>query len=368
MIWTEQDLEIISKMKQDSTITWSEIAQFFSERYQEKVTREAVRSVMRRERKKALVPDRSQHQAASFITAYGSPENMYERVPQTTSLRSFNVPSEKPEFAKPTTIAVDGLAILADIHVPYHSNELVNRCLTVMNQLQVYDLCIAGDLTTQDAVQKQYPRTSEVVPFNVEMQRMGDFLIELCERMAENAQMHGYAGKPTLYICSGNHDEKAAKAMDAPLRLQSLVFMGLAGRAPACTIVVTEYDYFDFSINGKEWRVGHLDRYKSRPGEAARLIAETHQKNVAVGHDHMQGFTSTNDGRFLAVSIGAAFEIDENGHSPFWYSMRRNTAFRPMQQGFLVVSLGVPYLFNQFGTSAMSGGLTWEQWDEGFNS
>jgi hypothetical protein len=352
--WTSTLIATVEQMH--DSMSWNEIAVALNTEYGVSLTGEAVRSVIRRRRKTAsdaaLKPERV------MVTGYKA-----ERVSPSTS---FNVPSHPVQFERPITYRLDGLAVLADVHIPYHSNALVQHCLDVMRQLQVVDLCIAGDLFTMDSVQMAYPKTSEVVPFNEELALGGKFLLELTKQMSLMARQLGYSRPPVLYICSGNHDEKPAKKLDTPLRLQSLIHMALAGQRPDCEIIVTEYDYFMFEIYNKPWRIGHLSQYKSRPGEAARAIAETHGCNVAVGHDHMQGFTSTMDGRFLAISVGATMEITEDGRSSFWYSERRLNAFRPMMQGFLVISNGVPYLFNRTGTAALSGGLTWEEWDAGF--
>lgn len=354
--WTSTLIATVERMHHDS-MSWNEIAAALNTEYGVSLTGEAVRSVIRRRRKTAS--------DVKTATAYTGKSEAYtaERIET-----GFNVQPHKTQFERPTVYALDGLAIMADVHIPYHSVDIVKHCLEVMKQLQVIDLCIAGDLFTMDSVQLGHAKTSEIVPFNAEVELGGEFLLQLTSEMALLAKELGYSRAPVLYICNGNHDERVAKKLDTPFKLQSLIHMALAGRIPACEIVVTEYDYFMFSIFGKPWRVGHLSKYKSRPGEAARGIAETHQCNVAVGHDHMQGFTSTTDGEFLAVSIGASMELDEDGRSPFWYSERRMSSFRPMQQGFVVVSNGVPYLFNRNGTASLSGGLTWKEWDAGFVS
>jgi len=65
------------------------------------------------------------------------------------------------------------------------------------------------------------------------------------------------------------------------------------------------------------------------------------------------------------VSIGSMIDVNEQGRSPLWYAERRLNAYKPIQNGFLLLDEGVPYLFNESGSSSLNGSKPWSYWERG---
>ena len=252
-----------------------------------------------------------------------------------------NVPPSMPP--RPLTLTSDVLLVMADLHVPYHSAPLVDMALRMLQRHGGGEVVIIGDLGNFDAV-SQHPKNAEVVDLETELDTIGRFLSKLS---------HHATG---LTISNGNHDERLARKLDARFSLERLIHAALHEYPLACDLRVTEYDYV---LYRETWAFGHLSAFSRRPGEVARKIADRYRRNVAVGHDHIQGFTTTFDGKYLALSIGCMAHVDQYGYSKFWYKERRFTDYPPIQNGFLILDHGVPYLYNATGLSVLNGSIPW---------
>jgi hypothetical protein len=304
-------------------LTYSMIADHLSVRLGRIFTDEQVRSAMRRAEKRA----------------------------QYDSYRATRFPVEAKEraFSARLDVSLDSVTVIADLHVPYHSPSMLQRVIDMSALLSSRDLVIAGDLFNFDSVSK-WPNSSEPESLQTELITAGELLLELSRHYDR------------MYILSGNHDEWLGRAANAHLRMNDLVSMALARNTLSCSLTVTDYDYMYANVYGQPWVFGHLSQFSKRPGEIARKISERHSRNVAVGHDHIQGYTSSEDGKFLCVSIGAMISLDDDGSSPMWYKERRLNSFAPVQNGFLILDKGVPMLFNEFGSSSLNGNRNWSHW------
>jgi predicted phosphodiesterase len=260
--------------------------------------------------------------------------------------KDFPVSPKDRSFADPLSLTLDNLTVVADLHAPYHSPYMLQRMLDRSLAHGSETLIIAGDLYNFDSV-SPWPSQGQVDSFREEIEVAGDVLLTLSHYFS------------AIYVCNGNHDERLSRRAAADIGLNELVTLSLDREVPSCPIYTTEYDYIRVQTASQPWVIGHLSSFSRRPGEAARRIAERYQANVAVGHDHIQGYTSTSEGAFLCVSVGSMIDIDDQGRSSLWYKERRLTDFMPVQNGFMIIENGVPWLYNKDGLSSLNGGLPW---------
>lgn len=321
MEWTEDLLKELSERRKSDS--YGTLASELTSRYGDFYTGEQVRSALRR-------------YAARINTE------------RERSYRQISVPSKPRAFDKPLRIVEDTVSVVSDLHAPYHSPEMINRMLTISQGFNSKHLVIAGDLFNFDSVSNWGNPAGET--FKDELKSAGDLLMQMSDYFE------------SITICNGNHDERLARKLDANVSTEDLVLMALGRHIPNCVIQTTDYDYLFAEIAGRPWAFGHLSGYNRRPGEVAKQLANKYQCNVAVGHDHIQGYTSTEDGRWLCMSMGSMLDIDNEGMSSLWYKERRFNNYAPFVNGFLVVSQGVPYLFNKNGSSSLNGGMDWSYW------
>ena len=303
---------------QSAGYTYREIADILTQEAGEKITRVAVKSAMRRQkftRKDDALPD------------------LPDRVKLET--KSF--------------------AAASDFHVPYHSKTMINHMLAMMTRFDVDTLIINGDLSNQDQI-SDYPNNSPLqLPFHEEMMLCGDMLVSLDEELSKISRT------PRLVITSGNHDERAAKRLGQDVRLEGLIYYMLAGRRLRSELILTSYDHCLINCDGAPWIIGHGNSFVRRPGDLAMRLAQKYRANVAVGHDHNLGFTSTPDGEFLAVSMGSMVDIGEKG-TKLWYAERHLSTYPKVRNGFLLVKNGIPFLFDEYGSTALNGRRPWSFW------
>lgn len=315
MIWTTDKLDIARMLIRHQS--YKEAALKFSSIVNESISEEQLRSALRR-------------------------HNLQKnRLPDTLN-------PHKPTFDNPLHINADNVAFISDLHVPYHSKTMLEHLCYIADTMKINTLCILGDLFNLEAA-SHYAMYGDSDPIQAELEAVGDVLSFLSTRFAY------------IYITSGNHDERFQRRAQMPLTLRNLIDMSLAGNETDGRIVVTEYDYMSVTTHSQRWIGGHPSVSSKYPGEVAQRLASKYKANVAVGHDHIIGFRSTEDGNYLGVSIGCMISLD-NGSSPMWYKQRRLNLYQDFKNGFLAIVDGMPWLFNAYGSTCLNGIRTWEWW------
>lgn len=320
--WTPDRIQAAQELTDEKS--YSQIAEALGDRWNTVLSDEQVRSALRRHKR------RGEYAQARMLPRIIPP------------------PIERP-FDGPLYVRSQHALIMTDLHVPYHNAGFLDRALHTGRMFNCEDVFILGDLFNNDSVSR-HPRNTPMTSLRDDMEAAANVLLSIAS--VDNVKR--------IIINSGNHDEWLARSADAQFDLRSFIYGALGGRELDCELLVTERDYV--YVND-DWVFGHLSSYSKRPGEAARKIAEKYNKNVAVGHDHIQGFTTTSDGKYLAASIGCMVQADQEGTS-FWYKERRLNAFPETVNGFMVLDRGLPYLFNVNGLSALNGGLQWASFEQ----
>jgi hypothetical protein len=324
VVWNSTLYNEINRMQDESSLplTYKMIAEALSKKYAILFTEEQVRSALRREARRNDYAEQKQR---------------------------FGVEGRGKAFSAPLDLSMGSVTVIADLHVPYHSAAMLGHMIRMSELMHSRHLVIAGDFFNFDSV-TGWPRVSEPDSLQEELEIGGSVILELSQHF------------DTIYFLNGNHDERLGRSANAHITMSNLVAMALGHCRTGCKIITSDYDYMYAAVSGQPWVFGHLSQFSKRPGEAARKIAEKYGCNIAVGHDHIQGYTSSEDGSLLCISVGAMINLDEDGRSPMWYKERRLTSFAPVQNGFLVLEEGVPYLFNSQGSASLNGSRDWSYW------
>lgn len=320
MSWTPELLAIAQKMSEDHT--YNQIASYLSKREGVPYTKTSVRSALRRYRE-------GKHYAMNDMP--------------DTKMRPFEAPLYMEEGA---------YLILSDIHLPYHNSEFIILALQTAKIHGVTRVIIIGDSLNLESVSSYEKSPNESLEEEIDL--LGELLVYILS----------FDNIEEVIICSGNHDERLQRKLGTTeLGVSKLVELALFGRDYYGQVIVTDYDYV---YVGDNWLVGHLSTFSRIPGNAASKLATRHRRNVAVGHDHMQGYMSTSDGEYIGISVGSMIAKDKNGRSPLWYRERRLSTYPEIANGFLILYYGVPYLYNDRGRSSLNGGESWSNLREVF--
>lgn len=287
---------------------------------------------------------------ASIISLMGISDARYRAYRSETApvlaanpLQSVDIPAPYPRPFPEALRAPDANAlIISDPHAPYHNRALYAVALAVAGALGIRRTCFTGDLFNLDGINR-HPKTGPDTNPEVDILIGGGILLAASAVMDE------------LYVMKGNHDANMAKRLDKKFPLRMLVSAALNGRRPGCRVFVTDRDWIHL---GETWDVGHLSQYARYPGKKAASIAERRQRNVAVAHDHIQGFMSTSDGKYMGVSTGSMLLKNR-----FWYKEEALNDYPDWTNGFLIVKDGMPLLFNETGASPLNGARPWGYWE-----
>lgn len=256
---------------------------------------------------------------------------------------SFSIPAPQPRpFPKPLRAPDENALIVGDLHAPYHNRAFYAVALAVAQAMGIRRTCFIGDIFNLDSINR-HPKTGPDTDPEVDVIVGGGCLLAASQVMDE------------IYIMKGNHDANMAKRLDKKWPMRLLVSAALNGRRPGSRVFVTDRDWIHL---GESWDIGHLSQYNRKPGAKAASIAERREKNIAVGHDHFQGFMSTADGRHMGISVGSMLLKNH-----FWYKEESLNDFPHWANGFLIVKDGVPLLFNEHGSSPLNGSKSWGYWE-----
>lgn len=222
-------------------------------------------------------------------------------------------PALPTSFDRPLTLEAKTTLVIADIHVPYHDQGLIDSILRRHGD-EIEQIVIAGDLFDFSQISR-HPRDTHQPKIETELTLAGKLLAVL-------------ASFAPVYVCQGNHDERFALKLDTPVPLRRLVYAAIGDSFLHHKIVVTDYDFVRI---GDNYIVGHLSQISRKAGAIAAQIADTRKRHVLAGHDHIRGVVVSKLG-WVGASIGCVAD-----YKKFWYSERRLSTFREMQQGYAII-------------------------------
>lgn len=233
----------------------------------------------------------------------------------------------------PLSVPYADALVIADLHTPFQNKELLNIAIQTAIQRGITQVDIAGDLHNFNALSTL---------------NKGEVVTDIETDIAHSRQILNVLAYhfDKIYLTSGNHDEYYPKKHK--ITFQELIYDVVLNGKLSNQVTATNYDWL---YRGDDWMIGHLSAYDETPGLIAATIAEMTNKNVAVGHDHIQGYKYADNGR-IGISIGAMLTPDR-----FWYKHRRLSTFPPFGLGFLLLINNKSFLFNEHGGMILNGNL-----------
>jgi predicted phosphodiesterase len=268
-------------------------------------------------------------------------------------LRLYKASIMHPQIPEPSDILFDevihlpndhNITIIADLHAPYQNAPLLRQVFRLSEIAGVDELDIAGDLHNF-AELSSLTRHEKVVPYTTDIDHSRNMLYTALNFF------------DTITIDLGNHDEYYLKKKSSTHKelIHDVVLRGHY----IDRVNVTEYDYH---LRGDSLLIGHLSSFDETPGNLAAKLANMHNRNVLVGHDHLRGWKLSDDGNYVGFSIGAMLTP-----SHFWYKQRRLSILPRFQLGFIMIKDGIIYDFDEYGNTNYHGiNRTWREWEDYF--
>lgn len=264
-------------------------------------------------------------------------------------MRKYNkarLPEPEPKLVAPVlSVPYADTLIIGDLHAPYQNTVLLQHAIDLALAANITHIDIAGDLhnfNSLSSLSKGEPTTT----VETDIQHSRQILTVLAHYFEK------------INIVSGNHDEYYIKKRGGTF--QDLIYNEVLQGNLRNQITATDYDYL---LRGDLWVIGHLSSYDEIPGLLAARIADLMNRNVIVGHDHIQGIQYSKKG-YIGVSNGAMLTPDR-----FWYKNRRLNTFPPFGLGFSLIINNKLYLFNDTGNNEYNGEYKdFEYWKDLFKS
>ena len=296
------------------------------------------------------LPDSQVRESIKAIMGISDPR-LRAYLSETEHERSFTAPHmtlPQPHaraFPDPLRVPTPNALIISDPHAPFHHRGLLHVALLIARAMEITTVCFTGDVFNFDSINR-HPKTGPETNLEEDLRTGGSLLHATSQYMDD------------IYVMSGNHDANFAKRLDKRFPLDMLIQAALGGKHLQARLHVTDREWIHI---GDTWDVGHLSQYARMPGKKAAAIAERRKRNIAVAHDHMQGFMSTPDGCYLGISTGCMLHPNR-----FWYREQAFNDFPDWKNGFLIIKNDVPYLFHEHGSSPLNGSKPWSYWEQEF--
>jgi hypothetical protein len=182
--------------------------------------------------------------------------------------------------------------ILPDVEVPFHEAHFVNQCIALARAHGIKQAIWAGD-AIHNAALSPFPESEKDTA--KEVGEVEGYLRELVDPF------------DTIYWFSGNHDRRPQRMLDRqiPLSLMARLYVNPEfaeefGRK----VKASDLFWCEVGTGENKWRITHPKSVNAIPASAAKAIAQSHNCNVAMAHDHQCGVQQTTDGRHWGIEIG----------------------------------------------------------------
>ncbi len=303
----------------------------------------------------AYVALNPKHGRGRIAAALGVPENEVRKAQGKRLARGLNPAVRGAALAyrdilipeNGTTAAVEpvvsitdpNILVMSDLHVPHHHRTMLARAIYITRNHypHIRQMAIIGDLFDFAGISR-HPKNAPSDPIESELRIAGDVLRTLLQHLDR------------IYICSGNHDERLARKLDAHLGLQFLIDGCLGRNRSDCDVIVSNLDYLHIDpADGdpdKRWSIGHPSEYSGQGGKTPSDIADIERRHIMTAHNHTIGIAASKSGEYVGMDIG---HMTEPGRH--YYKHRRLTKMRKWTAGFAVISNGYPSPFWERFTS-----------------
>ena len=223
-------------------------------------------------------------------------------------------------------IEVEGDAIiLSDLEIPDHSPEVLDRATAIAERFGIDMLVIAGDFLANDAF--SHWEQTFVPPSRRSYEAELDLATQVLETLGETFHK--------IYIITGNHDARLARATKGMLTIHAL-FRHLEG------VEVSWYRYMYLISAGERVLICHPVNYSRDPLKVARQLSarEEPRCHVVAAHQHHCASGLDMTGRYQVIDSGCARDPNKT-----LYKRERKTLHPEWNLGFAMVRNGKLYAF-----------------------
>jgi hypothetical protein len=230
----------------------------------------------------------------------------FEQIPEST----------RPRFDEPPRVDESTL-VLSDIEIPFHHADFINHCIALAKAWGIQHSVWAGDFAHWSSL-ASFPQSDKDTEREIEeIESLVKPFITPFERI--------------LYL-KGNHDVRPGLSLDRIIPQSYLTRLFIPpDLAVEFNRKVTVSDYF-YCLVGDAWQIEHPKASNTVPANSARALANTYEKSVAMGHNHLLGFQQSASGKHWGFEIGCCVDVNRLA-----YPNIRHTTRPRMSNGALIL-------------------------------
>lgn len=227
----------------------------------------------------------------------------YQRDLKDRSLDYLVQPYDIESYDKFEVIQGDAM-IMGDTHIPYHNVDMMNKMIRIAKRDKIKRLIVGGDFTDQKTASIYLNANTERISrkFDNEMFIMLNVLKILSRTFDE------------ITLIAGDHDMRILKKISYIANWKSLGKLVNEVLKTNC-VRSSDYYYGILQSGDQTWRLTHPDRATRRPTTKALSIARKFDHNVVQFHGHTFGMEFTDNGKYLAVSMGCMTQSESHEYT-----------------------------------------------------
>lgn len=229
--------------------------------------------------------------------------------------------SQARRFSQPIRIEADRIALVFDLHVPFHDAVWLEQVVEVAVRRGHRTISIGGDLVDFSAF-SFYGRQTNV--------EAGDE-IRLTRRVLEVLTT---AFERVFYI-GGNHEFRLARLTGGAIDLMGTLemFCSMPG------VTVSDYCWLEVISGGERFYIEHPQNVSMHATVVAKALCSKYLTHVIAGHGHLWGMTRDASGRFWAIDAGMCADAKRLA-----YAAQRHSKRPEMLTGAVLIEDGIPIL------------------------
>jgi hypothetical protein len=243
-------------------------------------------------------------------------------------IKSYRGDWEPEDYSKRMLLPTENLAIVSDVHIPYHDEVLLAHVLREAHDYKVETIVWLGDLMDMPTY-SSWGNLDKSTTFL----REKHIVRKTLERVAELGFKQVWS--------SGNHENRLFRKNDFTFGMEDLAGLcGLTSLIDSGRLLTSDNPTLD--AFGGRWMLTHPAQYGSTPLVVPGKLATRFQQNVMSAHAHHYGMGMDETGMFTVVETGGLFKPQYHQ-----YIQHQVTAHRAWVQGFwLLINDGTPVGFN----------------------
>lgn len=235
-------------------------------------------------------------------------------------------PIELSVYTGAETIEGDCI-VTGDFQLPTTNWKMAEWVYQVGVSTGIKKLLIVGDWINCDAF-SYYPPIVPEISFFTECQGSRDLIARYNEHF------------DLILLTLGNHEKRYLKSKRGMLSVNEL--MGNISHYEK-TFKISPYPYVNIVSGGVKWRATHPRDYSRITGKLGDELAQKHQSNMVLLHQHHVGKVMDSWGRYVIIDGGGIFDVQKMA-----YVALADSRMPAMVNGFTVIQDGVGELVTPY--------------------